>query len=226
MVRSGEKSLLIECGLPWKQAQIGLNFETSNLSGCLVSHVHGDHIKAAREFMKAGVDVYATKETFEGYFKDKPCIHQHRMKDLIYGTNRIIDGWYVYTFETKHDCDGSAGFYIREPGHNGESLLFLTDTGYCKYIFPPATIYMIEANFSEKILSKNVEHGFIDPPRAKRVRENHFSIERVVELLKKNDLSMCREIRLLHLSSGNSSEDMFKRAVQETTGIYTTVEKE
>ena len=45
-VSDGDSPVLIECGLPWKQIQQGINFRTSELAGCLVSHEHQDHCKA------------------------------------------------------------------------------------------------------------------------------------------------------------------------------------
>ena len=73
-------------------------------------------------------------------------------------------------------------------------------------------------------LDANVEAGHIDPARAKRTRENHMSIERVIDFCKAQDLSRCRHIHLLHLSDGNSDADLFKRMVQEATGIPVSVE--
>lgn len=83
---------------------------------------------------------------------------------------------------------------------------------------------MIEANYSETILAANVDAGRIEPARAKRVRQNHMSIGRVLDFIKANDMSKCRAIHLLHLSDGNSNADLFKRMVQEATGIPTFVE--
>jgi len=124
-------------------------------------------------------------------------------------------------FDTVHDVDGSLGFIIND---REDILLFLTDTAYCKYTSSGISIIMIEANFSEPILQRNVDAGLIDPARAKRVRENHMSIERVIDFLKANDLSKCRAIHLIHLSDGNSDSDLFKRMVQEQTGVPTYVE--
>ena len=83
---------------------------------------------------------------------------------------------------------------------------------------------MIEANYSEAILAANVEAGHIDQSRAKRVRENHMSIERVLDFLKANDMSKCRAIHLLHGSESCSDSTLFKKIVQESTGIPTFVE--
>lgn len=217
---SGGSSLLLECGLPWKQIRRALQFKATRLDGCLVSHHHKDHAKAAADVMKAGIDLYATGAAFEAMEIPGP---QHRFKPIIYRhTIDIGERWRVMAFEAHHDAPGTAGFWIEDK--DGDKLVFLTDSAFAYYTFPGTHVYMIEANFSEAILRRNVETGLIDAARARRVRENHMSIERVVEMLGRNDLSRCRQIMLLHGSDGNSDSEQFKRMVEEATGIPTTVE--
>jgi hypothetical protein len=176
--------------------------------------------------MKAGIDVYAHEDTWWAVNDKLNNRYAHRKKTFEHEQEFIIDDyWKVLPFAAVHDVTCS-GFVISEPFAGGNRLCFLTDTAYCRYRFPKINIFMIEANFSEAILQKNVELGFIDKYRASRVFKSHMSIERVIDFLKANDLSCCREIKLLHLSNGNSSENLFKRMVQEATGIMTTVEAE
>ena len=125
-------------------------------------------------------------------------------------------------FDTVHDAEGSLGFEVYDD--TGDKLVFLTDTAYCKYTFIGIKVLMIEANYMESILAANVESGCVAQSRAKRIRENHMSIGRVLDFIKANDMSKCRAIHLLHLSDGNSNADLFKRMVQEATGIPTFVE--
>jgi phosphoribosyl 1,2-cyclic phosphodiesterase len=216
---SGGRSLLLECGLPWRAIRRELNFETTDLDGCLVSHEHGDHSRAIHDLTNAGIDVYASHGTLEAV----GLSGHHRANVICHAVNHVIaNGWIVVPFHLVHDAAEPMGFLIS----NGESsMVFITDTAYCKYRMPrPMDIIMIEANYSEAILAANVDAGRIDPARAKRVRENHLSIERVLDFLKANDTSKCRQIHLLHLSDGNSDADLFKRMVQEATGTPVYVE--
>ena len=217
---SGGRSILLECGLPWAQIRRALNFKTADLDGCLVSHHHKDHSKAAADVLKAGIDLYATRAAFEAMEITGP---QHRFKPLEY--RHAIDigpHWRVMAFEAYHDAPGTAGFWIDDA--SGDKLVFLTDSAFAYYTFPGTGTFMVEANFSEEILQRNVDAGLIDSARARRVRENHMSIERVVDMLLSNDLSRCRQVMLIHGSDGNSDSEQFKRMVEEATGIPTTVE--
>lgn len=40
LIDDGETKLLIECGIPFKQIQIGCDFKLSSVAACLVSHEH------------------------------------------------------------------------------------------------------------------------------------------------------------------------------------------
>ena len=166
-----------------------------------------------------GVPVFATKPTIESV----GLAGHHSAREIFVRMTFSVGSFSVMPFEAVHDAPGTVGFWV-EDKTDGDKLVFLTDSGFAYYTFPGTNIYMVEANFSDDILQRNVEAGLIDAARARRVRENHMSIERVVEMLRVNDLSNCRAIHLLHLSDGNSSASEFKKTVQEATGIPTTVE--
>ena len=215
------RSILLECGLPWKEIRRGLNFQTTALDGCLITHHHKDHARSAADVMRAGVDLYATGAAFEAMAI--PGGPHHRFKPLIYRhTVTVGEWWRVMAFEAHHDAPGTAGFWIEDK--DGDKLVFLTDSAFSYYTFPGTGVYMVEANFSEKILQRNVDDGLIDAYLARRVTENHMSIERVVVMFTEADLSQCRHIHLLHGSDGNSDSALFKKIVEETTGVPVTVE--
>ncbi len=217
-ISDGESTLLLECGIPWKKIQKGLGYKTTGLAGCLVSHYHGDHAKSVADACRNGIDVYASAETFDHV----GALNHHRAKPVLPGQPWSIGTWIITAFPTEHDTPGSLGFLMRN--NEGEPALFLTDSAYSRYRFPPLHTVIIEANFSLDIVDRNIEEGVIDASRRKRLIETHMSIERVCDLLKANDLSQCRAIHLIHLSEDNSDEERFLQMVVEETGIPTYVE--
>jgi phosphoribosyl 1,2-cyclic phosphodiesterase len=216
--------LLIDCGLPFKALQKALNYKVSSIAGCLISHSHQDHCKAAKELSNAGIDCYASKETWR-LISEKQAINKHRCYELHRapldsGINTVGD-WLVFAFDAKHDCEGTLGFIIWSK--QGDKVLYLTDSCYSKYRFKNLTRICIECNHSMEIMKANTLAGTIDKSRYSRTAHNHMSLERLIEMLKANDLSKVERITLLHLSDANSDEVAFKDAVQRATGIPTEI---
>lgn len=210
-VTDGTTPLLLECGISYKNIQRGLNFQTSQIAACLVTHEHNDHVKSIKDVLKAGIDVYASKGTFEAL-----NINNHRMKPVKAKEQFQIGTWTILPFEVEHDVSEPIGFLL--VNQLSEKLLFATDTYFIRYKFKGLTHLMVECNYSMSILNQNVTDGYIDKGRKKRLMRSHFSLENVKEFLLANDLSKVQEIWLLHLSDTNSDADLFKSEIQKLTG--------
>lgn len=208
-------SLLLECGLPWREVQKGLNFELSDVNACLVTHEHKDHCKAAEELMQTGIDVYMSQGT-----KRILGLTGHRAL-TIYGQASIGD-FFVKSFDVEHDAENPIGFLVQYKPKS-EKLLFLTDSYYSKYLFKGLNYIMIECNYIKETLDANIEAGYINEAMKPRLLQSHFSLEHVKQFLMANDLSQCRKIILLHLSDTNSDAARMIREIEALTGISTVV---
>lgn len=207
-IDDGKTALLIECGLPIKKIKAGCDFDMASISGCLITHEHGDHARAVSDVMAAGVDVYTTSGTAcaLGITSAYRLSYVSPMVSFNTGSFRVVP------FEIHHDAAAPVGYFI-ESQHTKERLLFMTDSYYTEYKFPGLTHIMIEANYSEEALA-SAENDM----RRSRLKRSHMSIENCIEMLKANDLSQVKEIWLIHLSESNGSTKEFKRRVQEATG--------
>ena len=219
----GASPLLLEVGLPIKQLRDKLRDQEvllSDLEACLISHEHGDHSKAVKDLLRAGVDCYmsigtANKLGVGGH---------HRLHPLFTEVTIGIPGdWLILSFPLEHDATEPFGFFI---GHGDERLLFVADTELIKNRFEAPTIIAVETNYQEEILHENISKGYLPSIVGKRTRRNHMSLKTVKDFLLANDLSRCREIHLLHLSSGNSDEEAMRKEIQEITGIPVYIAQE
>lgn len=223
-VEIGTATLLLECGLPYKVIQRKLNFKVSDIDACLLSHEHMDHAKAIKDLIKAGVDCYMTKGTAEAL-----GVSGHRLNTFYKSPDRrwqynfkILRDLIILPFEAVHDVEEPVSFYIKSK-KNDESLVFVTDTAYLKYKIPDCDCLMIECNYVKEKLDKSARFGNINLALRNRIVKNHLSLENLVEALKESDLKTCKKIYLMHLSDGNSDEELIKKTVQETTGIEVVV---
>ncbi|MGJ9384283.1 MBL fold metallo-hydrolase [Salipaludibacillus sp. CF4.18] len=210
-VTDGSTSLLLEAGIPFKNIRRKLDFQTSDIEGCLITHEHLDHCKAVSDVMRAGIDVYIS----EGTTKQIEATG-HRIKTIKSKESFKIGTWTIMPFDVEHDVSEPLGFLLVNQA--GEKLLFATDTYYIRYKFKGLTHLLLECNYSMDILNEKIAEGSLDSFRKKRLIRSHFSLENVKEFLKANDLSKVQEIHLLHLSDSNSDEGRFKREIQELTG--------
>ena len=216
-ISDGMSSLLIEAGIPIKKIKQGLNFKLHEIEGCLISHEHGDHIKAAVDVARAGIPCYMSKGTFDNYKFGSGIFNIISSKELF-----TIGSWIIQPFDVQHNAAEPLGF-ICYSKHTKEKLLYLTDTFYTKYTYPKMNIIMIECNHSYKILDENVAAGRLHPAQKKRLIQSHMALENVKDMLKANDLSKVKEIHLIHLSDRNSNAEQFKREIQELTGKPTFI---
>lgn len=211
-ISDGQTAVLLDAGIPLKVIQRALNFRVRDLSGCLITHAHGDHVKAAGDLAKAGVNIYASQGTI-----DACRLSGHRIKTVRALEEFQVGTFAVLPFDVQHDAPDPLGFLITSRT-TGEKLLYFTDTYYIKYRFEGLTHIMGECNYSMDIIEQSVRNGYIPPELVPRLVKSHMSLEHFTDLLKANDLRHVKQIYLLHLSNNNSDADRFKEAVQRLTG--------
>jgi phosphoribosyl 1,2-cyclic phosphodiesterase len=210
------KGLLIECGLPFKKIKEGINYDLFNVAGCLTTHEHKDHAKCPQELINSGIPVYMSFGTGAALKLNNPTC-------IIAGDLYEIGEFRVKAFEVEHDAKQPLGFLIYHPEMG--SMVFATDTKTIKYQFEDVNHWLIEANFSETIMLDGLTKEGINAHLANRVYDNHMSIETCIEVLENNDLSNCRSITLIHLSSTNAWGELFQDLVSRSIGIKPKIAK-
>lgn len=208
---------MLEAGLPIKQLRDKLRDHgvmLSDIGACLCSHSHGDHSKAVKDLLKMGIDCHMSYGTAKAL--NVVTHHRSHMWDTYLEPLSIPFGW-VTAFPLEHDAPDPIGFYI---SYDKERLLFIPDTAYVENRFQGVTILVIECNNAEDILSEKIFSGATPSFIGKRIRRNHFSLANVKEFILANNMAKTLwEIWLIHLSDTNSSEQRFKKEIQEITGV-------
>lgn len=210
-VTDGNSTILLECGIRFKDIQQALNFKLSDIEGCLITHEHKDHSFAVNEMLKRGIDCYMSRGTAEAL-----NLNHYRVKIIEARTQFTLGSYTILPFETEHDVAEPLGFLISNK--QNEKLLFATDTYFIRYRFSGLTIIAVECNYSEDLLRENILSGDVPVIMKRRLERSHFSLENYKEFLKANDLTSVREIWMLHMSSGNGDPDRFKKEIQGMTG--------
>lgn len=199
--------LLLEAGCRLLDIKKAIDWKIGKVTGCLVSHKHGDHAKHVTEYMKNGIPVYGGEETsldIEGGGGEHILILPDKKKTT-------IGGFIVQPFPLEHDCP-CYGFLISHPDMG--RLVFAIDTEYIKPRFKDINHIMVEANYSKIYLDESEENA----EKRRHVLYGHLSIEAATDFCKKNSSCSLRNIVLMHLSDRNSSPVEFKERVESVVG--------
>lgn len=217
IVSDGQTKLMLECGINFKDIQKGLKYNTRAIAGCLITHRHMDHIKGLKGLLAKEIDAYMPAKEVEVL-----DMQHHRLHPIEPLKQFTIGTWIIMPFDVVHDTEQPVGYLLKSTA-TGEKLLFATDTKYIKYTFKGISHLLIECNYSHEIIQKQLENG-MSLKRVNRTINSHFSLENLLKFLGDCDLSNLKEIRLIHLSDGNSDEALFKQAVTAATGTPVKIE--
>lgn len=212
LISDGRSQLLLECGIPFKKLQEGLDFKIHSVNACLISHEHGDHAKCHRELIRRGFPVYASHGTLEAL---DLALLGWPMEPL--ETFRI-GSFLIQGFLVEHDAAEPFGYYIHST-ETDERLVFVTDTKYVRYRFKDLDYIMCECNYDEDVLISNVAEHKIHEGLGKRVINSHMSLETCAEFINANKSERLKAVYLLHLSDNNSDAEKAKNKVMALTGV-------
>lgn len=202
---NGEK-LLIELGVAWKDILKSLNYKINDVCGCLVSHKHTDHANkdTIKKVIQYGIPIYSCEEIRE--------IDKH-ITNIKKGRKTLIGGFKIQPIPLKHSCE-CFGYLIET--QDNQKIVFATDC--CEFLYKIKNVnhWLIECNWSEDILIDNM----CDNAEMRSRHEYHLELNDTIFALKENFSSSMNTVVLLHLSNGNSNEEMFKSRISEELGFF------
>lgn len=212
VLESRQGALIIEAGVHISAIRKSLEGGLNRVLGAIVTHRHGDHAKSVKDLLASGIRVLAPNDVFHsiGAGAD-PCA-----RPIAPNRGYRFGEFKVVPFEVKHDVPCVS--YIIDHPEMGR-LLFVTDTMTITQKMPShLTQIMIEANYADDILDRNIESGEMPIAMRKRLMLSHMELGSTKRLLGRMDLSEVCNIILIHLSSSNSDERRFQREVALQTG--------
>lgn len=200
-----KEKLILELGLPWKKILQGLDYDLTDVSSCLVSHQHQDHLNtnAFLNATKSGLGVYSCSEV--------QSIHPNA-KVLKNGSKTQIGGFSVQPLPLEHSCE-CIGFIISH--EECGKILFATDCSKFLYRIKGCNHILIESNWSEDVVLDNVIN---DNDHASHY-EHHLELKDAISAIRENYSGNLMNVVLLHLSANNSDEKIFVDSVKLEVGF-------
>jgi phosphoribosyl 1,2-cyclic phosphodiesterase len=209
--------VMVDCGFSAREteqrlAQLAISAES--LSGILLTHEHGDHIRGAGALArKYGLPVWATRGTAAhlslGKLPDLRCIDVHQ--------NFAIEALEVQPFPVPHDAREPCQYVFSD----GQARLgILTDTGsitnhICEQL-SGCDALVLECNHDSEMLAE----GPYPASLKQRVggRLGHLSNTQAAGLLAEIDTGSLQHLVAAHLSEQNNSCQAVRQALSEVLG--------
>lgn len=220
ILQNDNEALIIECGMPLKDAVEALGGNLKKVVGCLITHSHGDHAGFIRQYARP-FNIFATKGTLEEKKIKEGDFHYNAIPML---KEFRIGNFVIKAFDTVHDTKEPCGFIIYHPDMG--DMLFLTDSHHIKYKLSfPLDYILIECNHMDSLVDKSVREGIIPKKIGIRAKATHMSLERCLNCLKENKLEKTKAIILIHMSANNGDAKLFSSEVAKATGKAVHVAK-
>jgi len=210
ILQNSNTALIIDAGISFLEAKKAMNYHTRKVKGLLLSHSHKDHSKYISDYTSVAIKCYSHKLTWDELnFWNPFAVKIEPLK------NFMIHEFIINSFLLVHDviCQG---FQITHPDTG--NIIFMSDTNYSPFTFSNVNHWIVECNHSEELLENRVMNGKLDISLMRRIKENHMSLETLIDMFKANDLRYTNKIILIHVSDSNSDSKFFKRRIQEETG--------
>ena len=209
--------VLLDCGCNYKKILRGIDYQISNVSGTLLTHVHGDHVKSFKEIMDAGIQIYTNDETVENMnirtgelMKGVPERYPFRVGSFIVTPFGLPHTAYDKEAKMLIPCPNYG--YLVQHEEMGK-LLYMTDFEYCNYSFRKMEIehLVIECNYCEELADRseaNYSHRL----------KGHCSLSTCKQFIRQNRTESLRTVTLVHLSGQASDARKMQQEIQEVTG--------
>lgn len=214
VVESGGTRLLIDAGLSARQIVRRLSLlgiEPDSLSGILLTHEHGDHVRGLKVLTKAcSVPLFATAQTSQVVREQIGPAH---WKIFSRGGAFEIGGIAIESFPVPHDAVEPAGFVLRR---GDRSLGVVSDAGHV----PPALLerlksvrmLFIEANYDDALLEADKRRPWSTKQRIAS-RHGHLSNSQMAEVVGGLARESLGRVVLGHLSRDCNAAEIALAAV-------------
>ena len=211
--------LLLECGIPFDKLLKALKFNLLQLSGCLLTHEHQDHSKAAKELLKHSVRIFCSKGTAKALGIDDHW-NCKAVPELM--ETAVDEAWTFVPIKAEHDAAEPFIYLIRSKFAKAH-ILFATDTYFIRYKMPlDLTHILILCHYSMEHLNENIADGVVDASRKRRILHSHMNLDTLKEFIAANKFPLLEAVFLIHLSNDNSEEDRMIKEIEELTGVPVT----
>lgn len=223
ILESESEALILDAGCRYKDILKALQWNISKVCGVLISHIHSDHSKAFKDFIRAGIPVYTNDETADHF----EVITGEKMRSVPEKVSFKCGCFTITPFYIPHTTKNretgklipcpNFGFHIlhEEMGQ----LVYMTDFEFPTISFRKAKIehLLCEVNYCDELVEREEANYF-------HRLQGHLSLNTFKEkVLKQNLTPAMQNIILCHLSDSAADEEQILKEAKEIAGNMVNV---
>jgi phosphoribosyl 1,2-cyclic phosphodiesterase len=214
LITTKETKILIDLGTTSSYVEKALlehNINPNEIDAIFVSHIHSDHIKGLKVFIKRYKPVIYVTEKLLELLKNEIGEFNYKLYE---NKCAVIKDITVNIIKTSHDAGESVGFIVE---NKNESIVHITDTGFInsKYhkILSNRNLYVLESNHDIKMLREGPYPYHLQ----QRVMgdKGHLSNDQASNYLCKFIGNNTKTIVLAHLSEKNNTPEKAVETLNE-----------
>lgn len=208
LVNYNNTTILIDFGCAKKRVVEGLSLYglgIDDVDKLLITHSHSDHIKNIK---------YISKEKY----LVSPNVLKEELDDsqyLFFYKEVKVGDLLITPLPLSHDVINTTGFLIKDP--SGETLVYITDTGYIKDqvldLIKDCTYYIFESNHDTKMLYESDRDSFL----ISRIHSDKGHLDNIASASYLADIisNNTKEITLAHLSDECNTPDICLKTLEK-----------
>ena len=217
-VGTSDYGILIDAGISVRAIKKILKdkeIDFNKIVAVLVTHDHGDHIKAVGCLgEKYNLPIYSTECVHDGIDRSR------FVEETLFQSRKIIEkeipfmirDFRIEAFEVPHDSSENVGYMIR---FENQRLTIATDVGFitetvARYLCM-ANHLVLEANYDEEMLRFGSYPDFLKERVSSKT--GHLSNQEVADFLATNYLPAWKNVWLCHLSRENNHPELVYKTV-------------
>ncbi len=221
LVWSGRNAVMVDCGIgprmlaPYlEQAEL----DYSDLDGVLVTHLHGDHVRAplVKKLMREGVPLHCHQRIVRHLAQIKDHVTAAIKPRLLYPFSDkmfSVGSFRVKPFEVIHDSPGGCFGYVlyARVGSGIKKISIATDLGiYDQALvkrFANSDVMIIESNYDDRLLELTGRPQILKD----RIRQVHFSNDQCADFVNEvlaRSTRMPRAVVQAHVSQESNTVEV------------------
>ena len=217
-VETKDHKILLDLGMTVKyinERLSELSVSIEEIDYVFITHVHDDHIKALKNFIKK---YHPTICVSPKMFSELDCLKEYE-KILLYDDAIYLSDITVEIIKTSHDTSDSRSFILKS---NGKSMVYMTDTGFVNTKYFPKIenldVYLFESNHDIEMLlngpyPKWLKNRVMGPYGHLSNKDSSIYLAKIIG-------PNTKKIILCHLSHKNNTEEKALKTITETFYEY------